>query len=628
MPVSRRACDFCRAHKLRCQAVDEHPSCEQCKKRNKPCVMPTLPSDAMPTTGPRDANSSLSIPISNHSTVAASSSRHADRRNVRLQESIDDLKRLLSATIDNIRLPPPPPPSTAAKRKYGRIANLNERRDYGISRPRFTAEDLVSLEMDTRNFAPPSSYIQSKHWEARQAESPDPRQQTSQSSIMTLKDCASGRSYLPHPNEGSSLLNEYLHDFNSRIPLFAPEAIYNHVRDCYSGAADKTPLSWILTYVALAIGHRLRAMSLFAAADDASNAEWYLNKCLNVLPDLLLREPTLQLIQVLLGVSVLLQTSTRSRKAALFVSTAMRMAQDLGYNEASQDRDGRPSEDNQEAHVFWIAFFMDTAMNLCATRPNTQKLVDINLPLPSPSSSGSLVLSISDDCSIDREINIFTLHASLALIQAEALEELFSVKGRQRSASLATNTFKSILAELDVWRGTNPLVGSEATSILNSMYRSDVVHSINLEASYFGILYQLHAANALGGFTRRLDVFSADALMSAAGSICFDIHEDAQRLLDIAALTSQANVSVNWITIHALLAALCTAMTYHILGNRVPDAILGTPDLDAKMLTYTEILGVLELAASQAKDTDLASKIDVCRHLHGLVKEGNRLDQT
>lgn len=68
-------------------------------------------------------------------------------------------------------------------------------------------------------------------------------------------------------------------------------------------------------------------------------------------------------------------------------------------------------------------------------------------------------------------------------------------------------------------------------------------------------------------------------------------------------------------------------MTYHILGNRVPDTILDSPNLDAKMLTYTKILGALELAESQAKDTDLGSKIDVCRHLHALVKDGNQLDQ-
>jgi hypothetical protein len=124
----------------------------------------------------------------------------------------------------------------------------------------------------------------------------------------------------PPPDEGTSLLNEYLHDFNSRIPLFHPETIYNYVCDCYSGIADRAPLCWVLAYIALGIAHRLRAVSLFAVADDTTNADFYLNKCLAVLPDLLLQEPTHPLIQALLGVSTLLQTSDSSRKAPLFVS--------------------------------------------------------------------------------------------------------------------------------------------------------------------------------------------------------------------------------------------------------------------------------------------------------------------
>jgi hypothetical protein len=267
-------------------------------------------------------------------------------------------------------------------------------------------------------------------------------------------------------------------------------------------------LCWVLAYIALGIAHRLRAVSLFAVADDTTNADFYLNKCLAVLPGLLLQKPTLSLVQALLGVSTLLQTSDRSRKAPLFISTAMRMAQNLAYNEAGQGRDEGRSRDIQEVYVFWIAFFMDTAMNLRAIRPNTQKLVDISAPLPNASSSASWASISPDNYSVDGKVNVFALHASLALIQAEALEELFSVKASQRSAILTASTFESIISKLNIWRRTNPLADAEAPAMLKSMYRSDAVHSITLEASYFETLYQLHAANALRAFTHRLDVFS------------------------------------------------------------------------------------------------------------------------
>jgi hypothetical protein len=102
------------------------------------------------------------------------------------------------------------------------------------------------------------------------------------------------------------------------------------------------------------------------------------------------------------------------------------------------------------------------------------------------------------------------------------------------------------MSKLDTWRKTNPLVDPNAPTMLKSMYRSDVVHSITLEASYFETLYQLHAANALRAFTHRLDVFSPAGLRSAARLISFDMYADAHRLLEFAALISQGNVFVTW----------------------------------------------------------------------------------
>lgn len=521
--------------------------------------MPSLPPDANHTSEPSDEGidvASRSIPSGRCPILtvppSSRSGRLADRIK-RLEEIIYELKSRLPVVTnsyqsvysrnEDIRLPASP--STAEKRTYDQIVALDESIDHGMPRSRFRRDDRISMALNSQTFAPRSLYFHPRQRATREAASPKRDQAASQPSML-LKNCASGNCFLPPPDEGSSLLNQYLHDFNSKIPLFHPETIYTHVRDCYSGAADKSPLSWVLAYIALGIGHRMRAMSLFAAPDDTSNAEWYLNKCLSVLPDLLLQEPSLPLVQALLGVSVLLQSSVRSRRAALFVSTATHMAQDLAYNEAAPDQDEGSPRDKQELYVFWVAFFMDTAMSLHAIRPNTQRLADISAPLPSASSSDWWVSSTSDDDTVDCKVNIFALHASLALIQAEALEELFSVKARQHSASLTASTFKSIISKLEIWRRMNALADTDAPSMRNSMYQSDMAHSIILEASYFATLYQLHAANALGAFTRRLDVFSPSELTAAAGLICFDIYADAQHLLTFAALISQGNVSVTW----------------------------------------------------------------------------------
>jgi hypothetical protein len=513
-------------------------------------VMPALPSNA---SKPSDERVLRPVPSGRHPTTVSSPPEHAGDVTLRLQELLDELKGLLSVVsnqsqsvrsqYEDIRLPASL--LVAEKRTYDQMVALDESIDHAMSLSRFRGDDNLSFITNTQTFAPRPFHLQPRKSAARGVTSPKRDLAASLPSIP-LSNCVSGKCYLPPPDEGSSLLNEYLHDFNSRILLFNPKAIYNYVRDCYSGIADRTPLCWVLAYIALGIAHRLRAVSLFAVADDTTNADFYLNKCLAVLPDILLQEPTLPLVQALLGVSTLLQTSDRSRKAPLFISTAMRMAQDLAYNEAGQGRDEGRSGDVQEVYVFWIAFFMDTAINLRAIRPNTQKLVDISAPLPNPSSSASWASISPDNYSVDGEVNVFALHASLSLIQAEALEELFSVKARHRSSTLTAIAFEGIISKLDAWRKTNPLADAEAPAMLKFMYRSDVVHSITLEASYFETLYQLHAANALGAFAHRLDVFSPAGLRSAAGLISFDIYADAHRLLEFADLISQSNISVTW----------------------------------------------------------------------------------
>jgi hypothetical protein len=73
---------------------------------------------------------------------------------------------------------------------------------------------------------------------------------------------------------------------------------------------------------------------------------------------------------------------------------------------------------------------------------------------------------------------------------------------------------------------------------------------------------------------------------------------------------------------NALISALCTVLACQIRGNETVSAILHPANLSANMRLYKDTLGALELAAVQANDTELISKIDVCRHLYAQIKEG------
>jgi hypothetical protein len=510
----------------------------------------------MPTGG--DSFSKSLITTGNGSDNAgldSLESRNYEERIKALEGVINELKRLPSSTsrsYQSASYTSAPSnkndagiaaSSTAQKRAHDQISNRDDELSLSSSRIRTENTTPTMLDPQSRLAQPLYNPIRQPARESGTLKRDLPWSQFP----PRLKNCTRGNCFLPSPDEGYSLVSEYLHDFNSILPLFHPESIYRHVRACYSGEADETHrLYWVLAYVTLGIGHRLRAMSLFATPEDTPNGDFYLNKCLDVLPDLLLQEPSLQLVQALLGVSVLLQTSYRSRKAALFVTTAMHMAQDLGYNEAASGQEQKSLNEQQGFYVFWIAFVMDTAMSLGANRSTTQRLADIGVPLPNAHSSDWWALNTFDNHATAWKVNILTLHANLALIQAECSDELFSVSARQRSATLTAATFDSLVSKLDTWKVANPLTDINASSMLATMYQSDIVHSVILEASYFETLYRLHASNGLGGFDQRRDVFSASSLKVAAGRICFDLFADAQRLLELAGLISQGNLSVTW----------------------------------------------------------------------------------
>jgi hypothetical protein len=494
--------------------------------------MPSIPS-----TGPSIPSSQSS----SYATLGPSESRNYENRIRELEGIVNELKNLppqsasstSASSVDN-DTSPPALSIASQKRAYDQINNQND----DLNSPgsiMLDSQSVISLPLynSTEKRARHSgTTIKNLPW----SQFP-PR----------LVNCTRGNCYLPPADEGYTLVSEYLHDFNSIMPLFHPETIYKYVRACYSGETDERQrLYWVLAYVTLGIGHRLRAMSIFASPEDTSNGDFYLNKCLDVLPDLLLREPSLELVQALLGVSVLLQTSYRSRRAALFVTTAMHMAQDLGYNEAAAAHEQESQDKKQGFYVFWIAFVMDTGMSLRAHRPTTQRVADIGLSLPNAHCSDWWALNTFDNHATAWKVNLLTLHARLALIQAECYDELFSVGARQRPANLTAGVFDNLATKLETWKRGNPLADINSSNMLASMYQSDIVHSVILEASFFETQYRLHAANALGGFTQRLDVFSPSNLKVAGKMICRELTGDAQRLLEFAGLISQGNLSVTW----------------------------------------------------------------------------------
>jgi hypothetical protein len=358
-----------------------------------------------------------------------------------------------------------------------------------------------------------------------------------QSSRSGLMSDLPKRCPLPPIEEGQALLTDYLRDFNSKVPLLAPEAIVSHMRDCYSGAAKGVASSWVLTYFVLGIAHRLRALDPTVRSDETSKTEQYLDKCLNSFSNVLLEEPNERIVQCLLGIAIMLQDSPKSHRVSSFVPIALRMAQELGYNEAGLAE----SKNKVAGYLFWIAFSMDANLSMCTLTPNTQKHAEILINLPrSDDHNWWSMHPESDDIPMNRLSgpNYFFLHCSLAMIQAQALEEVFSPKANLQLVqyNLALHT---LITKLEIWRRDSQITPAEG------LQSSELLHFAMLQSSYFRIMYQLTAAQQIGVVNFRYDLFSHIALRAQKHSQQSTLYADAHRILCLLALPPVGILSLN-----------------------------------------------------------------------------------
>lgn len=294
----------------------------------------------------------------------------------------------------------------------------------------------------------------------------------------------------------------------------------------------------MLTYFVLGIAHRLRALDPSVRSDETSKTEEYLDKCLNSFSNVLLEEPNERIVQCLLGIAILLQDSPKSHRVSSFVSIALRMAQELGYNEAG------PSESNDKvaSYLFWIAFSMDTNLSMCTLRPNTQKHADILISLPSCSDNHDWwdMRSENDDIWMNGSpgTNFFFLHCSLATIQAHALENVFSPKANLQPDQYAF-ALNTVITQLAEWR-RNSRIDPAA-----GLRDRELLHLAMLEASYFRTVYQLVAAQQIGVVNFRYDLFSHVALRVQKYSQGSSVFNDARRLLFLLASPPVGVLSLN-----------------------------------------------------------------------------------
>lgn len=355
---------------------------------------------------------------------------------------------------------------------------------------------------------------------------------------------------LPPAQGGLFLLQEYLVDFNTAVPLFDGATISALFLDCYNGRADGKVISWVALKVVLAIAHRLRAMSPLGVTQDTENVQTYLEESLAEMPSLLLMTPSLLLVQCLLGIAVVLSSSSRPQPAALLVSTALRVVQDLGVNHPPGSDNANMLDARQQQRVFWIAYYMDADMSLRAGRvPSlSPKLVNVEPPEDDELDSAGTINAAGGEF----KINTFRLRVQLALLQAELMEYNQAPRSPPTHEPGDAASLQMIASKLDNWR-QNWLFKIEVDNLRGLLHRSDLVHVLVLEAAYFSTAYALRVQMAPSS-TARSDPFSADGLIADMSNEKAALsHLDARRFVGLLGSVSGEELPCNWYVVDCLL---------------------------------------------------------------------------
>ncbi|KAF2828305.1 hypothetical protein CC86DRAFT_444586 [Ophiobolus disseminans] len=627
-----RACDLCRKRKRRCLWNSGVEGCTPCVNLKETCTTTHIRKQrAKPQRGNRIAEYETRI----HKLESMLQERNAAQPQVEEQPlepgdasvpatewvanlrsnlssivrpNLDDFEALYADTIlDEVGLPPNEAPSGVP------TSFLPQETDDSV--PDIAASLSLEEFEPSADFQEDAAFLQNIPLEAETVVDDD------DDALIppTLPETPVCDWYLPPPELGTALLSEFLVDFNTAYPLYRPHVIADHLRVCYAGESDGSAVSWTSAYIIFGLAHMLRGMSATATKHDNELAKYYLARTYTSLSSLLLAPPSLGLVQCLIGVALLIRTTPCGRNVpdGHFLSTSLRVAQSLAYHDEEDSTCDTTRDVQQERRVFWLAFINDTTTSMVSNSPTTHRREDIVAPKPEENPSDSLGAVVAAEG--QWKVNIFSLRVNLALLQAEAIEQVLSVKARNTAPEDLDAATALVLARLRAFHDHEIFKISPA-QLFQLLYRSDIAHTVTLEASYFATTFRLQAFLALDK-NPRINPFALDGLRRLSTIAKQKSYPEARRLLSLLPIAPRGDSGLYWKEHQMFIAALVVVLAHHLNNPKQPK-----PTKD-EIRVYNELiadLGVLDKKAND-ENTHIAQSRELCMSLIIRLETGLRI---
>lgn len=261
---------------------------------------------------------------------------------------------------------------------------------------------------------------------------------------------------LPSLQEVLSIVEHYFSSCNQLIPLFDERKFKRMLHNWYATTTQQDEATWAAINVVLALSLQQKSQDNDAGGIERSSMIKCLNNVQSVLTGLVTRTDDLKGMQVLLGLTMLLQgTSDTGKAVATLVASAVKLAHRLRLHRKPGLDQLEPSEERERERIFWITYILDRDISMRARDPYLIQPRDSDVELPDfvDLEDAAGILIGADGRSW---FNFFRCRVHLARIEGLVHDRVYSVQAERLPGPERTENTQKITAMLRDWRRAIP----------------------------------------------------------------------------------------------------------------------------------------------------------------------------
>ncbi|KAJ5867794.1 hypothetical protein N7534_002347 [Penicillium rubens] len=325
---------------------------------------------------------------------------------------------------------------------------------------------------------------------------------------------------LPPKDEIISLVNDYLQQFNSLIPIFQPSSLLSLCEDDNLQSIFDSPGRWASLNVALAMGYMLRIENNSSVHSDRQKGWLFMKNALGVLNGLCFGLPDLWAVQALLGMVVFLMGTLSSQPCGYLISSVVRICHQIRLERSENESGLCPEEVEQRRRIFWIAYCLDKEISLRAGIPIAQRDDDMDVLLPTEIPLDNIGIMPTTDR--QETFNVLRSTCELALIKSQVHKHLYSVAARDRPLVEVAGSVAMLDEKLQQWKESIPTEFRPEPRRVSTFPQSPVaVVLLYLHLSYFNCLIAIHRITAAQ--ESRLVIFMSESLCTKAATASINL---------------------------------------------------------------------------------------------------------